>query len=73
MAIDAQIAINQFHIENNMELIGLIVVMAVIFGGLYFVGSLFNKEGYEDYRFGALTNVVYGCDCTNHCLDFVSV
>lgn len=43
-----------------MEMFGLIVVLVVIFGGLYFVGSLFNKEGHEDYRFGALTNVIYG-------------
>ncbi len=43
-----------------MEIIGLIVVLALIFGGLYFVGSLFNKEGHEDYRFGSLTNIVYG-------------
>ena len=43
-----------------MEVFGLIVVLAMIFGGLYFVGALFNKEGHQDYRFGALTNVVYG-------------
>lgn len=43
-----------------MEVFGLIVVLAVIFGGLYLVGSLFNKEGHEDYRFGGFTNIVYG-------------
>jgi hypothetical protein len=43
-----------------MELFGLIIVLSVIFGVLYFIGSLFNKEGHEDYRFGGLTNVFYG-------------
>ncbi len=43
-----------------MEFLGLIIVLAVIFGGLYFVGSLFNKSGHEDYRFGGFTNIVYG-------------
>jgi ABC-type uncharacterized transport system permease subunit len=43
-----------------MEIFGLIVVLIAIFVGLYFVGSLFNKEGHEDFRFGVLSNVVYG-------------
>jgi FtsH-binding integral membrane protein len=37
-----------------------ILVVVVIFGILYWVGFLINKDGFEDFRFGGLTNVMYG-------------
>ena len=37
-----------------------VLVVVIIFGILYLVGFLFNKDGFEDFRFGGLTNVMYG-------------
>jgi hypothetical protein len=37
-----------------------LVIPVVIFGVLYMIGSIFNKSGHKDYRFGDFTNVLYG-------------
>lgn len=37
----------------------LLVVIAIV-GVLYFIGSLSNPRNEKDYRFGNLTNVMYG-------------
>jgi di/tricarboxylate transporter len=38
----------------------ILFFVLVLFGGLYVVGSFFNKDGHEDFRYGKLTNVLYG-------------
>jgi hypothetical protein len=37
-----------------------IFVVIAIFGVLYFIGSLTNKNNHKDFRFGNFTNVMYG-------------
>jgi len=37
-----------------------IFVVFAIFGVLYFIGALTNKNNHKDFRFGNLTNVMYG-------------
>jgi hypothetical protein len=57
-----ELAIELHKLKHSPKKIAMkeIVVVVAIIGVLYFIGSLTNKDNHKDFRFGNLTNVMYG-------------